>query len=201
MKEEFRIIQYEGKDIMVSNTGRVFKINKYGFLEESTYNTDESGYVFASNIGVSGFTRVHRLVAFAFLPNPNNLPYINHKDENKSNNRVDNLEWCDATYNNNYGTIRERNIDAQVLNYKSYKKGGSTSEQCKKGWETRRKNNKKVTPIKLVDIKQIDIETGEIIATYSTIKDAINSTGFSYNYIRSSCRGMKKHYTKYAFTI
>jgi len=46
---------------------------------------------------------IHRLVAKAFLPNPNNYPYINHKDENPSNNHVDNLEWCTASYNNSYG--------------------------------------------------------------------------------------------------
>ena len=46
---------------------------------------------------------VHRLVAIAFIPNPHNLPQINHKDENPSNNTVNNLEWCDAKYNNNYG--------------------------------------------------------------------------------------------------
>lgn len=60
--------------------------------------------------------RVHRLVAQAFIPNPDNLPCINHKDENKLNNCVDNLEWCDHKYNNNYGTRNER-LSKPVLQY------------------------------------------------------------------------------------
>lgn len=51
---------------------------------------------------------IHRLVANSFIPNPNKLPNINHKDENKSNNMIDNLEWCDAKYNCNYGTRNQR---------------------------------------------------------------------------------------------
>lgn len=51
---------------------------------------------------------VHRMIALAFLPNPDNLPQINHKDENKSNNKVSNLEWCNAKYNANYGTRNKR---------------------------------------------------------------------------------------------
>ena len=55
----------------------------------------------------------HRLVAQAFIPNQENLPDVNHIDENKMNNHVDNLEWCTSRYNMNYGTARER-----MLKYK-----------------------------------------------------------------------------------
>lgn len=51
---------------------------------------------------------IHRLVALAFLPNPKNLPLINHKDENRHNNRLDNLEWCDSSYNIRYSLRRRK---------------------------------------------------------------------------------------------
>ena len=59
--------------------------------------------------------QVHRLVAFAFLQNPNQYPQINHKDENKLNNKLENLEWCSVLYNNKYGTRLKRVSESNKL--------------------------------------------------------------------------------------
>lgn len=57
---------------------------------------------------------IHRLVAQYFIPNPNNLPEVNHKDENPQNNHVDNLEWCTPKYNCNYGTRNQRCMEKVI---------------------------------------------------------------------------------------
>lgn len=70
----------------------------------------KNGYqaVVLSKKGVVKSFLIHRLVALTFIPNPYNLPQVNHKDENPSNNCVGNLEWCDQKYNSNYGTSKNR---------------------------------------------------------------------------------------------
>lgn len=74
---------------------------------------------------VRKFMYVHRLVAMAFIQNPNNYPIINHKDENPLNNVVNNLEWCDFRYNNTYGTRIERVIKNQRVKVIQYALDGS----------------------------------------------------------------------------
>lgn len=66
---------------------------------------------------------IHRLVALAFIDNPNGYPEVNHKDENKSNNAADNLEWCDRTYNANYGTKPERTAQKNKMKIKCNETG------------------------------------------------------------------------------
>ena len=102
------ILNYEGL-YEVSNWGRV-KSLKFGKERILKPGTNKYGYlivILCKNGKVKSFS-VHRLVAEAFLPNPHNYPCVNHKDECKTNNNVNNLEWCTYTYNNNYGTKIER---------------------------------------------------------------------------------------------
>ena len=112
MKEEWKDIKgYEGL-YQISSFGRVKSLN-YMHKSVSKYLSlaiMSSGYVYVLlyKEGKRKMYRVHRLVAEAFIPNPNNYKEVNHKDENKQNNRVDNLEWCTRNYNHNYGTLKER---------------------------------------------------------------------------------------------
>lgn len=106
IKEEWRpVVGYEGL-YEISNLGNVKSLNYHREKKDRILNIyDCNGYKFV-NLYKDGNPKkgqIHRLVAMAFIPNPNNFPIINHKDENLSNNRVENLEWCDYKYNTNYG--------------------------------------------------------------------------------------------------
>lgn len=105
---------FEGK-YMASNYGRIKSIiHKEHILKQlKTKDGYMSLKLVRKDFSVKRFG-VHRLVAMAFLDNPNNFPMVNHKDEDKTNNCVSNLEWCDAKYNINYGTgIKRRAIQVQ----------------------------------------------------------------------------------------
>lgn len=117
--EEFRDIKdYEGL-YQVSNFGKV-KNSKGLILKGSK---DKYGYlrVLLSKERKKKKYRVHRLVSEAFIDNLNNYSYVNHKDENKQNNCVDNLEWCTVKYNVNYGTAIERR-SKKLINRKDQSK-------------------------------------------------------------------------------
>jgi hypothetical protein len=116
MKEVWKDVEgFEGL-YQVSNIGRIksfVKSNRYHDAERILNPTIRNGYkyVFLCNNRKNRTTKgkhylVHRLVAKAFVinPKPDDFCYVNHKDENKLNNRFDNLEWCDIKYNNTYGT-------------------------------------------------------------------------------------------------
>lgn len=107
---------YEGL-YQVSNTGKVRSLNYKGTGKKKiwkyaiTVNTYKQ--IALCKNGEIKYYYIHRLVAQAFIPNPNNYPVVNHKDENKSNNVVWNLEWCTQEYNCNYGTCQRRKSETR----------------------------------------------------------------------------------------
>lgn len=109
-KNIFDFIGYQ-----VSNFGRIRSLKTYKILKQ--YNRG-NGYMFVRlfHHGKHFNLSVHRLVAEAFISNPDNLPEVNHKDENPSNNNVTNLEWCDRKYNANYGTAIQRMLKSRRIN-------------------------------------------------------------------------------------
>ena len=122
---------YEGR-YQVSNLGNVrsLKFRNQKLIKNLTLTTNNNGYkmVALNNKNKTKFFLVHRLVATAFIKNPNNYPVVNHKDENPQNNHVDNLEWCTQSYNciysmNIHPKRREKTID-NLREYSSRNKRG-----------------------------------------------------------------------------
>lgn len=122
VEEWLDVVGYEGL-YQVSNLGRIKSLNynrtgKEAIISPNNLNTGYLQVILCKN-GKTKHHTIHRLVAMAFLPNTDNLPQVNHKDENKENNCVENLEWCGPKYNINYGTARERTVKNMTGPYKS----------------------------------------------------------------------------------
>lgn len=174
MKEIWKDIKdYEGL-YQVSNLGRVKSLSKKHKIKGGNfYYTDEmilkniqkkDGYevVNLSKNNISTKKSVHRLVAQAFIPNKHNYKCVNHKDENKRNNKADNLEWCSYSYNNNYGTHIKRQKEKLT-------------------------NNKK----RSIAVVQYDLKKNKI-KEYPSMREAQRQTKISYIDISNVCKNKRK---------
>lgn len=134
MKEIFKNICYKGADVIVSNYGKVIHNGKE---RKWRYNAD--GYVVCSIKTNKGWRSVgvHILVAIAFIPNPNNLPEINHKDYDRTNPKADNLEWI----------TRKDNVRYSMCNMPDYH-GDKNPNYGNKVLSERYKNDKELSKIK-----------------------------------------------------
>ena len=115
----------------VSNLGNVRRKEHDGFsrnrgrhyeAREKVLGKDKDGYstvMLYAGQDKKKLCKVHRLVAKAFIANPNGYSQVNHIDEDKANNKVENLEWCDCKYNNNYGN-RNKNVSKSKMNHPCY---------------------------------------------------------------------------------
>ena len=96
------------RKITVSDNGRTYEKPVAGKRMKQSLHTKGYKTVTLTKDGKCKTVFVHRLVAEAFIENPDNLPMVNHKGEDKTNNFVENLEWCTASYNRTYGNAVER---------------------------------------------------------------------------------------------
>lgn len=127
---------------------------------------------------------VHRLVATAFLPNIANYPCVNHKDENPSNNRAENLEWCTYKYNVNYGKCQEKIKESKNRNHSDLV---GLIKKIGRGYSNSPKN------------VAILGEDGHILRVFFSVHEAADVLGLQRSSVRSVCQGRLRQTGGYKF--
>ena len=151
----------------VSDLGRIKSLGNDKSRKEKTLKPgkNQGGYLHVGLCKDCHTKRllVHRLVAEAFIPNTQGLETVNHKDEDKTNNSVANLEWMSKKDNLNYGTHNKRSSEAR-LNHPAFSK----------------------------KVQMFDKSTGELLATFPSIHEAERVTGIAQSHISKCCLGKRK---------
>lgn len=143
--------------------GRIYSYKSRKWL---TLKPRQDGYIRVRLVNDNGEIKdlyLHRIIAQTFIPNPENLPCVNHKDENRMNCHKDNLEWCTYEYNINYGSRTERMVQNRIYE----------------------------TPSSAIQVAKIDKQTGEILEIFPSIKEAGRKCG-SASHINEAAHGKRK---------
>ena len=176
------VTNYEGL-YQVSNLGRVKSLgfdkwHKGRILKQSFDGKGKYLFVGLHKDGKTKQKNVHRLVAETFIPNPNNLPCVNHINEIKTDNRAVNLEWCTIEYNSNYGNAKKNMIESRRKN--------NNQEEINKKIKDAKKRNQSFSCEKPVAQYTMN---GTFIARYESTTDAERKTGISRGGIQRCCVG------------
>jgi hypothetical protein len=188
MKEEIwkDIEGYEGY-YQVSDLGRVKRLPRgRQWPYRQTHNNIRKQHVKNGYLQVNlskdnkvKWVGVHRLVAMAFIPNPNNYPQVNHIDECKTNNVVTNLEWCTQSQNQMHGTARQRQNETRHKN-----------DPDKAEWKAAALKHAKRVAV-------CDKKTDAVLETFVSMADAATATGASICTISNQCKGKRKSRRNY----
>ncbi len=197
------ILGYEGL-YEVSNLGKVRSLNwknKKGVVHELTYKLTRNYFsVGLTKQGKQKWHKVHRLVATAFIDNPENKPQVNHKDCNKLNNCVSNLEWCTASENMRHAENNGLMEAAHAAIVKACRKKGwpgvkaSVESARKTGWSHMKDISKKgaaaAKKARSKPVAAFNIN-GELEHTFESATEA-EKNGFSSQAISACCLGKRK---------
>lgn len=189
------VVGYEGL-YQISNLGRVKSVrqNKLMSLKRC------QGYL---RVGLRHRGKeqrsyfVHRLVAEAFIPNPHNYPQINHKDECRTNNNVENLEWCTAKYNCNYGTHTLKMIQNTDYSKVNYKARHEHTDYAKRYLNTDYTNIKASTKARFAHrITQFTLNE-EKVKEWLSLRDVEKELKIDRKEVAKCCKGIREDFQGY----
>jgi len=157
---------------MATDDGKIYSLSSKKFLKQTISKFGYARVTLYKGNGEKHKIMVHRLVAIAFLHNPDSLPQVNHINENRLDNRVKNLEWCSASYNINYGN-RNYAVSKKMQLYKEK----TTAKR----------------------IKQINLQTGKTIKVWKSMHAIERELNIPHSGIYSCCTGKRKTRGGYAW--
>lgn len=174
MREDWKKID-EFDWCLISTDGKCYSTKTKKLLKPQKYSNDYWFYAF--KVGEEQFTRsIHRLVATAFIPNPENKPCVGHKDCDRSNNCVENLYWCTYPENNNHPLTRQRMSEGQKNSEKArnasienFKKASLSNQKC---------------------VYKYSLD-GVFIEKYNSVKEAAEKNGCFPQNISRCCKGRR----------